>query len=201
MIQQHDDDSATKLTLTQPQQAASRSQVFRAQSPIRAPMSFHPAEGELSTHRVPTARSREAFRSASRVAAKGDVIERARSVRIKQGVQETERRKTGGEPLVVEQSDHARKRRARRTRPVQGLDGSVDVDLESGPLCRDIRVGTSGGVEQVRVRGAERLEVCFHRSGLILRARKDVRKAACGEGGRGLRGDTLSAPHGSNAVR
>ena len=152
-------------------------------------------ENQDTTYGVPPSQRREASRVAPRVIARRDVVERGRRGGVQQRVQEAERLLPGIEPLVVQQRDDARERRARRARARHRLERPRNVHCEVHALRRHVRVSAASGVEQARVRVPERAQVCLHSRGLVVRAREDIREAARGKLGGRLGGVLLRAAH------
>lgn len=152
------------------------------------------------TYSVPPNHGRESSCVTPRVAPRRDVVERPRSRRVQQRVEEPERRLSRVEPLVVEQCHDTRERWARRACARHRLERARDVHREAQALRGDVGVRASRRVEQARVCGPERAQVCLYRRALVTGLQEDVGEAACRELGGRLGAVPLGAPYRCEAV-
>jgi hypothetical protein len=148
--------------------------------------------------RVPAGLGAEAVRAARRVRAARDVVEARAEAAVDERIEEAERGLAERQPVVVQERDDARERRARARRALEALDLPVDHDLEVDRLRGDVRVRAASLAAAVvstrpphdmrrllevrRVRGPERAQVLGHRRALVRRLRKVLAEAAAGEG-------------------
>lgn len=132
----------------------------------------------VATYRVPASDSREALRATARVAALGDVVERSRTLRVQERVEEAERGLALVQARVIEQGHNRRERGRRRGRAVDTLELASNVDRELHALGRDVGERAAAGVEQALVRVAQRLEVARDGILLVVGLREDVRESA-----------------------
>jgi hypothetical protein len=150
--------------------------------------------------RIPAGLGAEAVRAARRVRAARDVVEARGQAAVDERVEEAERGLSERQPVVVQERDDARERRARARRALEALDLPADHDLEVDRLRGDVRVRAASLaaafvstrppydmrrlLEVRRVRGPERAQVLGHRRALVRRLRKVLAEATAREGDR-----------------
>lgn len=148
-----------------------------------------------TTHRIPAGLSGEPLRSASGVAARRDVIQRALARRVQEGVEETHRRLARRNQAVIEQRDDAREDRSARARPGYRRHRAIDHDLVRDACGGDIGVCTPGLVEQPGVGRTQSREIRRDGVGLVLWRGEEVRETARRQVGSSFRCGTLSGAY------
>lgn len=150
-----------------------------------------------TTHRIPAGLSGEPLRSASGVAARRDVVQRALARRVQEGVEETHRRLARRHQAIIEEGDDARKDWGARARPGYRRHRAVDHNLVRDACGGDVGVSTPGLVEQPGVGRAQSREIRGDGLGLVLWRGEEVRETTGRQVGSDFRRCTLSgAYHG-----
>ena len=154
-----------------------------------------------TTNRIPSLDGRETVSATARVATRRDVVERRRALRVQHGVQEAEGALAGVQECIVEERDDGRECRAGRARAVDALELAGDLDGELHTLGGHVGERAALGVDQARVRVAERLEVARDGVGLVVGLGEDVGEPAGGEGRGRLGVDALRAADRRQAAK